>query len=300
MVPDTRPLSARKTFWVMVMIIQALVQFTLHYWTIDYGGNDKVISHLGFAGTLVSIALAVVAIVYAYFQTYSQKRDADSVAIQIAQMRELLNALNLSGEQIGTHAAMLKEMQGRLAEINSAQDEVRAIASRIEKGIDEKRALDSSFKQQSPPPKSLDTPDLAKSIVARSPAIVLMSFYALNEVHLRDGTMTEFRKVLNRACVITATEDGNAEKYVDIMSNWIEGIGTGVVYLLAVLNLVRLGEKDPKRGSFKVKVEQNFLDQIPALITAIDGMPGKEAATLNVRRAALDKALDEILPTTKG
>ncbi|KOS60585.1 hypothetical protein FJQ98_12060 [Lysinibacillus agricola] len=51
-------------YWLLIMCLGAISIFTY-----QYSGDKNVISHWGFAGTIVSIILAVLAIIYTYYQS---------------------------------------------------------------------------------------------------------------------------------------------------------------------------------------------------------------------------------------
>jgi hypothetical protein len=299
---DTRQLSARKTFWIMLMIIQALSQFILHYWTVDYGANASVVSHLGFAGTLVSIALAIVAIVYAYFQNYAQKRDADSVATQIAQMRELLSSLNASGNQISNHAALLQEMHGHIAQMNSVQEEVRATTSRIERSMDAKREADSTAQESSSDPNATARiPERIESQLMRVGPLLLFCFYAMDQVQKRNGTIQLYRKVLNVASTARIQSKATHKENIDLLANWIEGIGSGAFYLLAGLNLVGFDEAEKKDGGAEtIRLKSSFEARIPEALEILSNIEPAKLANLLLSKEAIDEAVEKVLPRERN
>jgi len=51
-------------YWLLISCLGAISLFTY-----QYRGNNEVITHWGFAGTIISIILAVLAIIYTYFQS---------------------------------------------------------------------------------------------------------------------------------------------------------------------------------------------------------------------------------------
>ncbi|MEO8065090.1 MAG: hypothetical protein ABI821_20345 [Pseudomonadota bacterium] len=297
--PDSRPLTARKTFWIMLMCIQALTQFIIHCWTVDYGSDENVVSQVGFAGTLVSIALAGIAIVYAYFQTYSQKRDSDAVATRLAQMRELLASLNTSGAQIGNYAAFMEETQARLAQITTAQSEVLATAVRIEKGIEERRAADLTVGQQvKGVPTAAGVSDIAAQIVQTSALMVLLCFYTLQEVTKRNGTTKQYRGVLSAGAKDTLKRQGKGDVFISVMANWIEGIGTGVAYLLQTLKLLELTRTEvlgsEKVAEFRAVLARPFADQMPKVLERLSGFSEEQLNSISIDQAGIDSALTEI------
>ncbi|MEZ8154581.1 hypothetical protein ACED23_26400 [Vibrio splendidus] len=58
--------------WLYIIFIIILLQFIVQAAAWLYGGNDGALGYISFAGTVVSIILAVLAIVYSYIQSLSQ------------------------------------------------------------------------------------------------------------------------------------------------------------------------------------------------------------------------------------
>jgi hypothetical protein len=285
-------MTARKTFWVMLMCIQALVQFVIHYWTIDFGSDASVVSHLGFAGTLVSIALAVVAIVYAYFQSYSQRRDSEAVATRLAQMRELLTSLNTSSAQIGTYAAFMEQMQAQLGRITTAQGETLATAARIEKSIEDRRAAELTAVQEVKTSAPSEEPaQAARLVISRSAPLILLCLYALAEVAKRNGTMTQYRHIINSASRNTLARQNKDEGFILAMANWVEGIGAGAAFVLQTLDLVALQEVEGPAGAteqYTVALADSFLAEMPNATKKLDRLKEQPQS---IDRAGVESAI---------
>lgn len=76
-----------------------LFEYVVMEWTRVYGSNQDVVSHVGFAGTIVSIVLAVIAIIYSYYQTFAQRKDSSLLALQLENLQSV--AANLQREGAG-------------------------------------------------------------------------------------------------------------------------------------------------------------------------------------------------------
>ncbi len=73
--------------WVFIMLIVVLIQFIIQASAWLYGGNSGALGYLSFAGTAVSIILAVLAIIYS-FCSHQRKRSHLRILA-----RRLLNSL---------------------------------------------------------------------------------------------------------------------------------------------------------------------------------------------------------------
>src|ERR1700739_2024082 len=80
---------------VLAAVLLMLAEYVLIGWTQNYGADHDVLSHVGFAGTIVSMILGVVAIIYAFYQGFAQQRDAQALAGQLSDLRRVLAPVRL-------------------------------------------------------------------------------------------------------------------------------------------------------------------------------------------------------------
>lgn len=79
--------------WVYLFIISLFLQFIIYYFSFAYGGSVKALGYVSFAGTLISIILAVIAIGYTYGESIKQKTASDQLLFEIAGLREIKDKL---------------------------------------------------------------------------------------------------------------------------------------------------------------------------------------------------------------
>lgn len=79
--------------WIYLFIISFFLQFIIYYFSFIYGGSVKALGYISFAGTLVSIILAVIAIGYTYGESIKQKGSSDQLLLEIASLREIKDKL---------------------------------------------------------------------------------------------------------------------------------------------------------------------------------------------------------------
>jgi len=91
-------------YWLLIMSLAAISIFTF-----QYSGDKDVISHWGFAGTIVSIILAVVAIGFTLFQTLS----SDLSSSKITESAEIIS--KVSAELNSSDLAMAGEVINKAA-----------------------------------------------------------------------------------------------------------------------------------------------------------------------------------------
>lgn len=79
--------------WIYIFIISFLLQFVIYYFSFIYGSSGKALGYISFAGTLISIILAVIAIGYTYGESIKQKSSSDQLLLEIAGLREIKEKL---------------------------------------------------------------------------------------------------------------------------------------------------------------------------------------------------------------
>jgi hypothetical protein len=87
-----------------------LGQYVVTMWVYHYGADVQMVSYTGFAGTLVSIILAVLAIVYSYFQTFAQQRDSHDVAEQVTKLRQVVEDTQRAQSAVADSAELLRTL----------------------------------------------------------------------------------------------------------------------------------------------------------------------------------------------
>lgn len=79
--------------WIYLFIISILLQFIFYYFSFIYGGSVKALGYISFAGTLISILLAIIAIGYTYGESIKQKGFSDQLLIEISGLRDIKDKL---------------------------------------------------------------------------------------------------------------------------------------------------------------------------------------------------------------
>lgn len=78
-------------YWLIILCLGAISCLTF-----QYSGNKNAVSHWGFAGTIVSIILAVVAIGFTLFQTLASNLSSEKIAVSADKIEKASNGLNVN------------------------------------------------------------------------------------------------------------------------------------------------------------------------------------------------------------
>ncbi|EGR3219649.1 hypothetical protein WOB98_08950 [Vibrio parahaemolyticus] len=93
-------MSFSKREWLFSILIISLVQAFVWYAAFVNAGNGSALNFISFAGTLISIILAVLAIGYTYGESLSQKNQSDTVVNQIATLNQAIGNIKDQTEEL--------------------------------------------------------------------------------------------------------------------------------------------------------------------------------------------------------
>lgn len=80
--------------WILIILVIVLLLIIIFIFVTYYGSNKDIVSYVGFAGTIVSIILAILAIVYTYYQNVSQQQSSYRISEQIIKLASVTSKLN--------------------------------------------------------------------------------------------------------------------------------------------------------------------------------------------------------------
>jgi hypothetical protein len=112
-------LSGRE--WVFIVVIISIIQAFIWYAAFVNAGNGSALNYVSFAGTIISIILAVLAIGYTYGESISQKNKGDTVANQISTLNEVIKNIKIEAQAI--------------QDISKIQDQFQVILNGMEVGF---------------------------------------------------------------------------------------------------------------------------------------------------------------------
>lgn len=99
-------------YWIFIMILFII------FWVSSYTYKDiKFVEYISFSGTIVSIFLGIVAIIYSFFQTY------DNTSTK-GELSKLLDGLTQSSDTIINSVNKFSELENRIESILSATKDI--------------------------------------------------------------------------------------------------------------------------------------------------------------------------------
>ena len=102
--------SFTKREWIQLIITLTVIQAFFWYAVFENSQSASALGYVSFAGTLVSIILAVLAIGYTYGESVSQKNKGDGLASQINTLGALIENVELEAKSLEKIQDISKEL----------------------------------------------------------------------------------------------------------------------------------------------------------------------------------------------
>ncbi|HCU0834604.1 TPA: hypothetical protein OUJ22_004145 [Pseudomonas aeruginosa] len=89
-----------KREWLLTIFIIVILQFILHWLAFQYRGSSNALGYISFAGTVVSIVLGVVAIIYSFVQSISHSTSVEEMRAQVEDLIAATKDINKSKDSL--------------------------------------------------------------------------------------------------------------------------------------------------------------------------------------------------------
>ena len=105
--------------------------------TNNFGSEVDLVSHVGFAGTLISIILAVMAIIYTYYQNSFFASSASKLEDVTDEVKDLTGKIDTSVNNLSSEVKNMSEFQSIVDSLNETVYSLKKTTSNIETKIDD-------------------------------------------------------------------------------------------------------------------------------------------------------------------
>jgi Tfp pilus assembly major pilin PilA len=105
---NKKSLSTRE--WFLIIILIMIVEAFICYIAFVNAKNGSALNFVSFAGTLISIILAVLAIGYTYGESVKQKNDGNTIANQISTLNQVINTIKIETASLDKISEINKEL----------------------------------------------------------------------------------------------------------------------------------------------------------------------------------------------
>lgn len=250
-------ISHRPSSRILTLILAAGIiietQYIINSWVYSYGANKDVVNYVSFAGTIISIILAVLAIVYSYYQNFAQQRDSTTIATQITELRRLIEHADQSSSTLTGELAKLQEISSKLDTnieiVKTSQQIIDQLSGKLD-ALKEAKIESGSATVSA----NLPAPDeIAKSLIGAAIPIQIVLYKMIQTAVDRTLEFDEMVEQFVKPCLkFPAIED------------WVKGNLMSICYILLDLKLIGIDPGNQKLklirsvSSFKDQVNQKF------------------------------------------
>jgi hypothetical protein len=143
--PQLKNLSPRE--WIFIVLILSLVQGVIWYVSFVNAKNGTALNYVSFAGTLISIILAVLAIGYTYGESLSEKNKSNALANQISTLNEVIKNISIQSSSLDKITLINEELLQLANNFREGMSTTHSRVDDVRKAID--KLLDASASQDS-------------------------------------------------------------------------------------------------------------------------------------------------------
>lgn len=125
--------------WIFVIILVILSQFLLHQYSSNMMNETQVINYISFSGTIVSIILAVLAIIYSFFQSITQQGNSDKIASNLESLTGVASTVNVSVDKMTSQVDTLNTVVNT---VKSLPEDIVALVSEALEKLNREHVID--------------------------------------------------------------------------------------------------------------------------------------------------------------
>jgi hypothetical protein len=255
-----------------------LTQYLLHTWANRHAVNPNLVNQISFTGTIMSIVLAVLAIVYSYYQNATQQQVSHNVAAQVDLLQGVVTDVRGAKQSLAGELGRLDDIRENLEETLRYTRESHGRVSRIEEAFQRLSSWGSKEDTNREGNEIvLDAPE--KAWLVRRAALLDVQFSAY---YLLMHPEAQGKQIADLAFDVYAPAVAEFEglKGASMLAS-IGGHFMGVYYVLDDLGLISKSYNTPQR-----KCDREFQQLVMDLASEKRHEP--ESALLNL----IDRSLD--------
>jgi uncharacterized membrane protein len=115
-------------WWLFIGFI-ALIELVVLHMAYTHGADKEILSHVSFAGTIASMILAVVAIIYGFIQATSQQTSSEKIAAQVDSLRNVVRNVDASQGVVEGVLLKLESVANRVDDLGKSVSQSSAATS---------------------------------------------------------------------------------------------------------------------------------------------------------------------------
>lgn len=166
-----------RTKWLLLIAILMIIEGFVFYAAMENSNSISALGYISFAGTITSIILAVLAIIYGFVQNGTQDRKSELIAQQMGRVREVVDDLKKSKTDLGDEVEKLESISSGIDRLLLSHNDISSSVSEIKDSL--------SFVSIAPSNFSGDETNFFKS-AASLHVVLYVIYYAIVNKCLED------------------------------------------------------------------------------------------------------------------
>lgn len=132
-------LSVGKNFsrreWLMAILILLMMQAGALTASHAFMSSQDVLNYISFASTIASLVLAVLAIVYGFYQSESQKRVGDGIEVHLSRIRQATDGMANVSQELTNNSKEMMALGESLPALNEMISSTQKMLTRLDENI---------------------------------------------------------------------------------------------------------------------------------------------------------------------
>lgn len=247
--------------WCLVIAILSLVQFFIHWVSYQFGGSPNALGYISFAGTLVSIMLGLIAIIYSFVQSISQNTSVIEIRDQVERLIIAGNEIAESGRIIHSASQEVNELVGDLAsKVTENTSTTKEVFGSFNKLTSELNMSSTRYGKEVGQVRSGVAEELEKSIIYSDRIVARLMILCVYESAKRDYSIDQVEEKIFEKLA----------KKLDVSADYMSGTFNAVLFALEMEGYVTF--PDDEIEGVKIEVTEEFNVKVKLLIP--DSMDG--------------------------
>ena len=139
-----------RTKWLLLIAVLMIVEGFVFYAAMENSNSTSALGYISFAGTVTSIILAVLAIIYGFIQNSSQERKSELITEQMSKIKDVVSDLDRSKESLDIglekFADLLNPIKESQIEVQNTVEKIESVLFKTENVSDLQNGLASHIK----------------------------------------------------------------------------------------------------------------------------------------------------------
>lgn len=126
-------MSKKNCYWIIGILLFIIVLLL----TKHYGADEETVSYIGFAGTLISIILAVIAIIYSFYQSSVYDNSTRSLNESSIRIKKLVKDVSISFNKLSSSIENINELKLITKSLENSIKVIEEVSCDIQGGVNE-------------------------------------------------------------------------------------------------------------------------------------------------------------------